>query len=139
MTPTDDEGITRGVIAADVTGDGFLDLIKRDWLGPARLLVNRCQDQSWLSVNLRDEGLNTRAVGAKVRVRADTDEDRWLTRWVTAGGLSVASGGPGEVHFGLGEAQVVEVHVYWPDGEVSVFDEVSVRTQVTIYRTWERP
>lgn len=138
----DDVGVTRGVLAVDVNNDGFLDLIKRDWLGPARLFINECIGGNWLTVALMDEGPNTRGVGARVTVSqsgdpVDGSKGQW-SRWVRAGGTSIASGSGGRVHFGVGDTEVVTVTVYWPDGLESVFEGVDTAQHLRFDRTWSR-
>jgi len=132
----DDIGVTRGVVAADVNNDGFVDIIKRDWLGPARLFLNRCGGGGWVKVGLFDDGPNTRGVGARIGVRESANEvGRTWTRWVRSGGAGIASGGPPVAHFGVGEANALTVEVRWPDGQISVLDEVPPGSNVVVSRS----
>jgi len=132
----DDLGLTRGVLAVDLNGDGFLDVLKRDWLEPAKWFVNTCDESQWVTVELRDQGLNTRGVGARVQVTPSGEETPRWTHWITAGGTSVASGLPPLSHFGLGDVGEVEVtiSVRWPDGTVSVREKVPGRSRVLVDR-----
>jgi hypothetical protein len=41
---------------------------------------------------------------------------------------------PAEVHVGLGEVEVVDIHVRWPDGAESVVEDVDARQYVTLAR-----
>lgn len=121
-----DDGVKRGAVAADIDRDGWLDLIKRDIVGPTLAYHARCGSSHWLEV-----GFGENAVGARVEV---TNGDRTWRRWVTAGGESFASGGPMEVHFGLGDAEMVDLRVIWPDGEESRFTQVPVDRRVVAAR-----
>jgi hypothetical protein len=115
----DDLGKNRGFVVADFNDDGWLDVVTRDVDGPSTLYVSRCGAEHWLKVTLRDEAIANRdVVGARVKVIAESG--RSWTRWVSAGGTGYGSGGPPELHFGLGpEVRVDRVEVRWPDGQES--------------------
>jgi enediyne biosynthesis protein E4 len=115
----DDDGKNRGVVVADFDGDGWLDLAKRDLNGPSTIYRSRCGRSHFLKVRLRDEFVaNRNAIGARVRVF--TDDGRAWSRWMTAGGTGYGTGGPPEVHFGLGELErIARIEVRWPDGAES--------------------
>jgi hypothetical protein len=115
----DDLGSGRGFVVADLDDDGWLDLVKRDLAGPTRSYVSRCGRNHFLKVDLVEpEGMNRFAVGASVRVVLG--DGRTLVRWVNAGGTGFGTGGPPELHFGLGEETKVDrVEITWPDGALS--------------------
>lgn len=128
----DDPGRQRGVVTADLDGDGWLDLVRADLRGPIRIDRARCGTAASLVVALRQAGPNTRAIGAHVRV-VDGD-DVWV-RDVAAGGRSYASSGPPEVHVGVGDRDAVErVEITWPDGQVDVLEDVPTRHRVEVVR-----
>jgi len=128
----DDPGQSRGIVPADLNEDGFLDLLVRNLDGPARLFLSRCDDAAWLRLQLAQPAPNRNAVGARVEVVIDGVRQ---VRWVTAGGTGFASGGPPEVHFGLGDADRIDhVTVFWPDGETSVLLDVQTRRLATVTR-----
>ena len=129
-----DKGIGRGVLFADVNDDGFLDLLKRE-LGddsPTLQHLSRCDDNSFLRVELRDDGLNTRAIGAIVDVDADGRRHR---RWIHAGSASLYVGHPPEAHVGLADATTADVTVTWPDGCVTEHPGIDTRQRIQIHRT----
>lgn len=65
-------------------------------------------------ISLRQPGPNPEAVGAVLRVQVG---ERVHLRRVHLGGESMASGGPAQVHVGLGaEGRAEAVEVWWPDG-----------------------
>jgi len=123
---------TRGAVVADLDNDGWIDIAKANANGPARVMRSRCGDNAWLRVQLRWEGsANTRAIGARVRV---VHEQTSQIRTIYAGGTSMASAGPPEAHFGLGDLDAVtRLEVEWPDGERSVLENIDTR-QVLIVR-----
>jgi enediyne biosynthesis protein E4 len=123
----------RGLVVADINRDGHLDLAKPSVDGPRRIYLSRCSERAWLTVTLRAEAPNTHAVGAHIRVYA---EGQTWERTVYAGSTSYASGGPPEVHFGLGDLQRVDaIEVLWPDGGVSRFDDLPTRQALTVERS----
>lgn len=124
-------GIGRGLVLADLNEDGWLDVVHRDKTGLPRVHLARCGAGTWLRVGLEQDGPNTHAVGAEVRVRAG---DQTWRRWVRAGGTGFASSGPPEVHVGLGAVETVELEVRWPDGVVTVEPDVQARQRVTVRR-----
>ncbi len=128
-----DNGDSRGLIAADLNDDGYLDLVKRDTSGPTVVYRSACGDAAWLRVRLHDAPPNTHAIGATVRVFFG--EERRHMSWIRAGGVSHASGGPPEAHFGLGDTETVRrVQVTWPDGVVSNLFDVPTRQILDITR-----
>ncbi len=127
-----DLGTNRGLVAAELNGDGFPDVIKRDLDGPDVLYLSACDASGWLRIRLHAPGLNRHAVGAVVTVSVG---DRRWTRDILAGGTSYASAGPPEAHLGLGDIDQVDViEVRWPDGAVTTTRDVLSRQVVDITR-----
>jgi hypothetical protein len=109
-----DDAPNRGMIVADLDGNGWLDIVKREIGGVVWVDVANCGPEGWLEIQLDGPGLNSRAIGATVRV--DVGDTTW-SRTIAAGSTSFASGGPPVAHFGLGDAdQVDRIEVTWPDG-----------------------
>ena len=128
----DDLGTTRGFALADLDNNGWLDIVKPDVrTGRPHLYLARCGEAAWARVALRQPGPNTRAVGAQVRF---VTSENAQTRWVFAGGTSVGSGGPNEVHAGLGDAETVDVEVVWPDGARTTHGPFETRQRIQIVR-----
>lgn len=113
----------RGASVVDLNADGLLDLV----------VVNRADNVSvfrnegmisehgprpggnWLKIELRQNGANRFAIGAKLSIKTgNTVQSR-----VTQVGGGHASGSSGFVHIGLGVAERATVRVQWPDGEWS--------------------
>lgn len=127
-----DQGVGRGLVFVDLNHDGWLDLVKRQLDLPTPMYVSHCGDEGWLRISLRDEGNNPRAIGAKVRVKAG---GLTQVRWMQSGSSGMYTGGPSEVHFGLGAVDVVDaIEVVWPDGEVTVTEAVDSRQVLTLTR-----
>ena len=97
----DDGWTTRGFVVADLNRDGWLDMVSRELGGRVAVRTATCGPGHWLGVTLHSDSDNRFGVGARVEVDID---GRTLWREVYAGSTSFNSGGPPEVHFGLGEA-----------------------------------
>lgn len=113
---------SRGSAVADFDHDGDLDLAVVNQLGPLQLFKNTTSGAGhWLQVRLVGTESNTSALGSVVRVTAG---GRQLMRQVI-GGSSAHSQDGLVVHFGLGDATVVDhLQILWPSGLVSdLFDQ----------------
>lgn len=130
----DDRGATRGVLLVDLDGDGWLDIVKRMLDEPLTIHRSRCNpSRHFTRIALRDPtSPNTHAIGARVTLTVAGER---LTRWVDAGSRSMFSGGPAELHFGLGDELIIEhAEVRWPDGEVQLIRELPVDRRIEITR-----
>jgi hypothetical protein len=109
--PEAGEVLARGSAAADYDNDGDIDVAVATISGKLVLLENRTGGGSWLTVQASPPTPGT-------VVRATLDDGRTLSRTVQAGSSYLSSEDP-RAHFGLGDAEVVEVIVRWPDGSTA--------------------
>jgi hypothetical protein len=102
----------RGAVAADLDGDGRLDLAVTTNDGPAVILRNVTPDTGeWLAVEA--------PVGSKIRL--ELESGRELLRYVGSGG-SYLSSRPPIAHFGLGADKPIALEIHSADGSVRQVD-----------------
>ena len=101
----------RAFAVTDLTGDGTLDLILKNRLGPqVRVFVNQCAgDRNRLVLRLVGTKSNRDAIGARVQVDSQT-------KWIFAGS-GYLSQHTRKLHFGLGSNPAASVvRITWPSG-----------------------
>ena len=128
----DDRGIGRGMLAVDLDGDGWLDLLKRELGGGFKAYKAVCGEANWTNVRLAHPAPNTTAIGAVIELTVGEVVQR---RWVLGAGTSLASNAVAGQHFGLGEAERIDrLRVIWPDGETSTWTDLPVRVPLVLER-----
>ncbi len=111
----DHVGNSRALVPLDLEGDGDVDLLVFDVLGPATVYENISprRGRHYLSVAARGTLSNRNGIGAKIFVTA---RGRTQMQEITVGG-SFYAGPPLEAHFGLGRAdRIDELLVVFPSG-----------------------
>lgn len=121
--------------SADYDNDGRLDLFLCNWWmeSSSMLLRNETASGNWLQVRVRGgDGVNRMGIGARVHVYPAGklgDAKSRLGLKEIATGYGYASSQPAYAHFGLGEANRVDVEVVLPHGKGRI-----VRRNVTANR-----
>ena len=140
-------GIGSGVGAADLNGDGFVDLYvtNRTYYamgqqvspeaGESQLLMNQGNDHRWLRVQLVGTRSNRDAMGARVSVVAggftQTQEKQ------SAHGYN--STNDPVLNFGLGAHDVDEVRILWPSGQEQVVTKPESNQTLVVTEPTEEP
>ena len=120
---------SRGVVHADLDKDGDLDLVINNYKSGAVVLRNNLQRNNWIRFRLQGVDSNRNAIGAKVTVHTPGSKQQRVVR----GGSGFLSKGDGDLHFGLGQAKVVDkVEITWPSQKVQVLEHVSINRGHTI-------
>ncbi len=118
-------GNSRSTAYLDLEGDGDLDIAVNNFHAPATMLRNDSAKRGrWLALRLEGDparGSNRDAIGA--RVVANTDNLSLLRE--VQGGSGYLSQNPKQLHFGTGQADVVDLTITWPNGEVQVLTGVA--------------
>ena len=131
LTGCDRTEDARGAAVTDIDADGDLDILIQGFDVPARLLVNQGAADlgHWLEVKLHGRVSNRDAVGARVVIESNGGTQlREVTN--SAGFLT---GQTLLLHFGLGEADVVErLRVYWPSGQETTLADIAADQRIQI-------
>ncbi|MBD3223248.1 MAG: T9SS type A sorting domain-containing protein [Caldithrix sp.] len=128
----DSATFARGLAWSDYDNDGDLDLlVGRD--GKNRLFTNNGNSNNWLEIDLVGVNANISAIGAIVRVKATIDgQEVWQMRDVNAQ-TGYGSHNSLRLHFGLGDATVVDsLIIDWPgSGQQNIYEDVGVNSIVS--------
>jgi enediyne biosynthesis protein E4 len=127
---------SRNVAAADLDGDGRMDLIFTTfevWPEERQTLQvyrnNLATAGNWIGVRLREEGNGTSPVGAQVTLR---HADGTTLRPIVTGDSHRTQHAP-TVHFGLGRLEAVDrIEVRWVDGRTRVLSEPAINQYHTV-------
>ncbi|PRZ49504.1 CRTAC1 family protein [Tritonibacter scottomollicae] len=126
----------RGGALVDLNRDGLLDIAVVNRRAQMEVWENTSDlDGNWLLLRLRAAAPNPDAIGAFVEVKT---QDRTLTREITVGG-GHAGGDLGDLHFGLGQANTVDLRVTWPDGTLSNWQAFHANQHITLSPQDKRP
>ncbi|MFT4603597.1 MAG: hypothetical protein ACI9W4_000312 [Rhodothermales bacterium] len=121
---------TLAFTAADVDDNGWIDLL----FGPAEgnVLLANDGENNWTRIVLRTPGVNRRGMGARVTVTAGGIQQ---TKQMLMGGGNVRHSTDAKLHFGLGEAAVIDqIQIFWADGSVDQLSELEVNKELVIAR-----
>ncbi|HEX6300499.1 MAG TPA: CRTAC1 family protein [Acidimicrobiia bacterium] len=121
---------SRGGALADLNRDGLLDVVVAERRQPASVWRNMGDAGNWLAVDVQQPAPNSDAIGAWMELRSNNST---ISAEITIGG-GHAGGELGPVHFGLGQADSVELRVIWPDGERSRWMSTEANQTVVVKR-----
>ena len=118
----------RGLMAADVDGDGAADLIVTQLNAPPVLLHNAGANKNhFVRLDLSGYADNKTALGSKVEIFA---EGQWQ-KWELAGASGYQTQAPPQILIGLGKADHIDLlRILWPTGILQ--DEIDLPHQQVI-------
>jgi hypothetical protein len=122
---------SRGCAFGDIDNDGDIDVAVLNMNDRPSLLRNDGGNRNnWIKLKLIGTHSNRSAIGARVKVQV---ENHIQTAEVQSGG-SVMSHSDLRLHFGLGNAQIIDqIHIIWPGGgEDTILKSVKVNRQIDI-------
>ena len=125
----------RGLIAADIDGDGAPDLLVTQLNAPPVLLRNIGANKNhFVRLDLSGYADNKTAIGSKVEIFAD---GQWQ-KWELAGASGYATQSAPQILVGLGKAQSIDLlRILWPTGILQ--DEIDLpHTQVIAMKEADR-
>jgi hypothetical protein len=119
-----------GAAYADFDNDGALDLVISNLNEVPTLLKNSHAsiEGNYISVALREKGLNRFAIGAKLIIESGGNKQIQELQPVRG----YASSQDYNLHVGLGNEKFVDLTVIWPDGKKTVRKHVAVNQFLTI-------
>ena len=138
MAIADGAGTSDTAVTADYDLDGFLDIFVTNGLnmfpafvgGPSNLYRNRGNDNNWIHLDLVGVSTHREAVGTIVEASAGNVTQ---TR-VKDGSYHRWSHDHTRMHFGLGQAETVDLKIIWPGGATDTHLDVPANR---IYRATE--
>ena len=111
----------RGLIAADVDGDGAADLIVTQLNGPPVILSNKGSSNHSVRIDLTGYADNKTAIGAKVEVFAG---NHWQ-KYEIAGSVGLGTQSTSQIVAGIGDADSIDLlRILWPTGVLQ--DEIDL-------------
>jgi hypothetical protein len=142
LTGADNDGDGRSVVPADFSNTGRLDLIVRQvGGGPLLLYENRFPQRHYLKVSLHGSSPRSNRAGVGARLSAvvrkldknsKSDAPRTLVREMFPSN-TYRSQAPNIVHFGLGDAEVVDrLTIRWPSGRVQELRDIAADRHIII-------
>jgi hypothetical protein len=109
-------------VYTDKDRDGDLDIVLMPQFGPAWVFENFGNSNHSVSFSLRDFISNRSAIGAKIYIDYDEDNEFDQMRQIRSSGGFISQNAP-DALFGLGSySSIKKIKVIWPSGEEVVFD-----------------
>lgn len=129
-SPSAQTGWTFGCAWGDYNNDGFMDLVLancKDDNQKNGLFKNNGNDNNWFKLSCEGSQTNKSAIGTIVKAKATINgESVWQTRRI-AGQSGYNSQNSLVVHFGFGDAMVIDsLVINWGTGGEQVFENVDV-------------
>lgn len=119
----------RGLVAADLDNDGYLDLVINELRRFPKIYRNKGGDNNWLTIKLIGTASNKDGIGAKVSV--SDGKNTYYKELYTSG--TYLSSSDLRLFFGLGTVEKIrEITIVWPSGSRQTIHDVSVNQLLTV-------
>lgn len=109
----------RGVATGDLNNDGKLDVVVANLNQNPTVYINKTPDNNWIGFQIRSKKYNSYGIGSSIILKTTTGQIRR--------DLFPANGFAGvnehRFHFGLGNQQISEIKIIWPDGQESQLEQ----------------
>ncbi len=127
------KSFSNGAAYADLDLDGDLDLIVNNINQPAFILENHTSEKSknYLRVALSGSPKNKKAIGAKVTIWQNNTPQTQYQSTIKGYLSSVES----ILHFGVTKDSIEKIKVDWPDGTVTIKENVTANQVIQIHKT----
>jgi enediyne biosynthesis protein E4 len=120
---------SRGCAFGDFDNDGDLDILIVNLNEPPSLLRNDLEgDTRWIKIKLIGTKSNRSAIGARVLARYGGKQQ--VQEVISQS--SYCSTNDRRLHFGLGDAQTVDLEIVWPSGTKQAFEKLQANQLVII-------
>jgi enediyne biosynthesis protein E4 len=128
--PATDQGWTFGCAWGDYDNNGFMDLVLANCKNENQsnaLYKNNGNDNHWFKLSCEGIESNRSAIGTVVKVKALIDGNEiWQMRRI-AGQSGYCSQNSLNIHFGLGDAILIDsLVVQWPSGTVQTMENIAI-------------
>ncbi|MFT5167067.1 MAG: hypothetical protein ACI8P3_002304 [Saprospiraceae bacterium] len=131
----DYSGTSRSAAYLDMDKDGDLDIVVSDYQGKTRLFRNNAQKNAnhWASIQLIGDpkaNITRDAIGASLILTTPDGNKRWKEVHSTTGYLS---GHPKSLHIGLGNEEVFDLEIRWPNGQTQSIENLKANQEHIIH------
>lgn len=126
-----EKNFSSGAVYSDLDNDGDLDLVVNHLNETAGIYQNNGKVGNWIQLDLKENSKNTKAIGAKIFLKAGELSQFYELQPLRGFQSSVSH----RVHIGLGnQTKVDSVKIVWPDRTIQILTDLQVNHIVPIFK-----